>query len=320
MAERATVPDGLVCAVVHVRRGYHTHDVSGPRPDGRALVPDLEEGKQYKFSGVLESVIQEDRLYLECETKEYLRRMSVIWTSHLSDHNRVTASNQFALPLLSYLMWTQHWPLTELSKIDREARKIIVKSGGKHPCGSTSILYLPREKGGRILRSVEQEYQVTKVKAAVKLYKNDDQTMKMVRNFEERAEELGHQSLVEDAGKGKFAEKFCIQLKFKGPEPTCLSAQSGDVIPAKMLKVELRAGLVIKLQKEVHSQKWQGKFLTTREEDEDLNFEGCFWWLSGWQNCPTHTVAGLFELYEQLRSFQQGCMLFRRWVRIRREQ
>ena len=39
-------------------------------------------------------MIQEDRLSLECAAKEYLRRMSVIWTSPLSDHNRVTASNQ----------------------------------------------------------------------------------------------------------------------------------------------------------------------------------------------------------------------------------
>ena len=116
--------------------------------------------------------------------------------------------------------------MTQLRKIDREARKIIVESGGKHPCRSTSIVYLPREKGGRGLRSVEQKYQVTKVKAAVKLYRSDDQ-MKMVCNFEERAEELGHQ--------------------LKEPEPTCLSGESGDVIPAKMLNVELRAGLVSEL-------------------------------------------------------------------------
>ena len=190
-------------AVVHVRRGVHTHDTSRLRLDDSARVPDLEEGKQYKFLGVLESEIQEDRLSLECAAKEYLRRMSVIWTGPLSDHNRVAASDQFALPLLSYLMWTQHWPLTELRKIDREARKIIVENGGKHPCGSTSILYLPREKGGRGLRSVEQEYQVTKVKVAVKLYRNDDQAMKMVRKFEERAEELGHQSLVKDAASSR---------------------------------------------------------------------------------------------------------------------
>ena len=75
----------------------------------------------------------------------------------------------------------------------------------------------------------------------------------MMRNFEEIAEELDHQSLVKDAA--KCVEKFRIQMKLKDPEPTCLSAESGDVIPVKMLKVELRAGLVSKLQKEVHSQK-----------------------------------------------------------------
>ena len=24
------------------------------------------------------------------------------------------------------------------------------------------------------------------------------------------------------------------------------------------------------------------------------------WWLSGWKQCPTHTVVGIFELYAQL--------------------
>ena len=34
-----------------------------------------------------------------------------------------------------------------------------------------------------------------------------------------------------------------------------------------------------------------------RKEDMSLNFDGCFWWLSSWKQCPTHTVAGMFELY-----------------------
>ena len=55
----------------------------------------------------IEIVMQEDKLVLECAAKEYLRRTSVFWTSHLVDHNRVTMSNQFALPVLGYLMWTQ---------------------------------------------------------------------------------------------------------------------------------------------------------------------------------------------------------------------
>ena len=104
---------------------------------------------------------------LELAAKEYLRRLPVIWSSPLSDYNRVVASNQFALPVLGCLMWTQYWPVTDLKIVDREARKIIVENGGKHPCGSTALLYLPREKNGRGLRAMETEYKVTKVKATV---------------------------------------------------------------------------------------------------------------------------------------------------------
>ena len=31
-----------------------------------------------------------------------------------------------------------------------------------------------------------------------------------------------------------------------------------------------------------------------------LSASGCFWWLTEWKSCPTHTTVGKFELYEQL--------------------
>ena len=77
-------------------------------------------------------------------------------------------------------MWTQQWPVTELKRLDREARKIVVENGGKHSSGSTAILCVPREKGGRGLRSIENEYNVMKIKAAVKLYSNDHPAIAMV--------------------------------------------------------------------------------------------------------------------------------------------
>ena len=52
--------------------------------------------------------------------------------SSLSDVNLVRASNEFSVPLLNYLMWTQHWSVTALRSIDREVRNIIRESGGKH--------------------------------------------------------------------------------------------------------------------------------------------------------------------------------------------
>ncbi|PFX29473.1 Retrovirus-related Pol polyprotein from type-1 retrotransposable element R2 [Stylophora pistillata] len=257
-----------------------------------------KKGNQHKFLGVLETVRQEERMSLEGAVKEYLRRMSFIWSSPLFDYNRVTASNKFALPTLGYLMWTQQWPVTELKKVDREARKIIVENGGKHPSGSTAILYLPREKGGRGLRSIEEEYKVTRIKVAVKLYSNSDPAMAMVREFEEREEELGHSSLVKEAT--RYADETGLQLQLEYPSPACIKRDSGEVVTAKKLKVELRRVLEEKTWETVHEQNWQGKLLSARTEDESLNFNGCYWWLSSWKQCPTHTVAGMFELYEQL--------------------
>ena len=87
----------------------------------------------YKFLSVLENPKQEDRLVLENASKEYLRRLAIIWSSPLSDHSNTLATSQYALPVLSYLMWTQTWPLAQLQQIDREARKIMLDGGGNHP-------------------------------------------------------------------------------------------------------------------------------------------------------------------------------------------
>ena len=106
-----------------------------------------------------------------------------ILTSPLSDHAKVAASNQYALPVLTYLMWTQTWPIANIQQLDREGRKIIVENGGNHPKGSTAILYMSRKLGGRGLKSVENEYKNTKIKAAVKLYCNADPTMAAVRSL-----------------------------------------------------------------------------------------------------------------------------------------
>ena len=63
-----------------MKRGVHTYGGSGISVNEMVRIPCLEEGKQYKFLGVLESLMQEDKLVLECSGREYLRRMSMIWS------------------------------------------------------------------------------------------------------------------------------------------------------------------------------------------------------------------------------------------------
>ena len=44
----------------------------------------------------------------------------------------------------------------------------------------------------------------------------------------------------------------------------------------------------------------QGKLTFARSDENSLNLDGYFWWLSGWKQNPTHKVAGMFELCQQL--------------------
>lgn len=186
------------CAFTHIRRGILVANSAGVKVDGNAKKLSLEEGPQYKFLGVLDCLKQEEKVALKCAAKEYLRRMSFIWSSTLSDHHSVIASTQFAMPAISYFMWSQHWPMTELREIKREAHNIVVENGGKNPCGSTSLLYLPTVPAGRGLCSIVRDYKATKVKAALSLSQNRDRVMNMVGDFEKRTESVGHQSLTKE--------------------------------------------------------------------------------------------------------------------------
>ena len=238
---------------------------------------------------------QDEKFALVSAAKVYLQRLSVIWSSPLSDFNRVIATNQFALPVLNYLMWTQHWPTTELRAVDRETRKLIHENGGKHPLSSTAVMYLPRHLGGRGLRSVEQEYKLTKIKAAVKLYQNVDPTMRTVRMLEERAVEKGHSSLLTEAHKS--AEELEISLSLRYPNPSFTSARTPEVeVEGTNIKKFLKRALTDKLQETVKVENWHGRLFTSRWKDEELSQDACFAWMKDWSSASTHTVTGMIEL------------------------
>ena len=47
-------------------------------------------------------------------------------------------------------------------------------------------------------------------------------------------------------------------------------------------------------------EKWQGKMISNRWEGVHLEQGECFAWLSCWKAAPTHVVAGMQEMYQQL--------------------
>ena len=101
------------------------NDAAGLKLNQTLVVQSIKEGSSYMFLGVCETVKENEKFALVSAAKVYLQRLSVIWSSPLPDFNRVIATNQFTLPVLNYLMWTQHWPITKLRAVDRETIKII---------------------------------------------------------------------------------------------------------------------------------------------------------------------------------------------------
>ena len=121
--------------------------------------------------------------------------------------------------------------------------------------------------------------------------------MKIVREFEEQAESKGYQSMTK--GSGKHAEEYGLQLQLNHPDPDCVTKE-GEAVPGNKLKTRLRKLRESRMEVVVDEQKWQGKWITARKEDGDLNTEQCFSWLTECRTCLTHTIAGMFKIYEQL--------------------
>ena len=71
-------------------------------------------------------------------------------------------------------------------------------------------MYLPMKLGGRVLKALEEEYKLTKIKAAVKLYSNPDSVMQVDKSYEEKAEGRGLRALIEDAK--KYAQELGLEL------------------------------------------------------------------------------------------------------------
>ena len=112
------------------------------------------------------------------------------------------------------------------------------------------------------MRSVEEEYKMTKIKSAIKLYSNDDSTMSLVQAFEENAEHQGGHSLVKEAG--TFVEELGITLDLSHLHPKCRDDTDGADVPRDKIKRHLKKAALVRQKTEVMEKKWQGKLLEAR--------------------------------------------------------
>ena len=90
------------CNVLHARCGV-VSETSNGFTDGQATINCLKEDAQYRFLGTPERLLQEEKLALDIAARAYLQRLSVIWSSHLSDKIKVTATKQHVGVAISHV-------------------------------------------------------------------------------------------------------------------------------------------------------------------------------------------------------------------------
>ena len=91
------------CNALHAQRGVVSKTSNGSS-DGQATINCLKEDAQYRFLGTPERLLQEEKLALDIAARAYLQRLSLIWSSPLSDRNKVTATKQHVGVAISHVV------------------------------------------------------------------------------------------------------------------------------------------------------------------------------------------------------------------------
>ena len=112
-----------------------------------------------------------------------------------------------------YFFWSEKFRVDDLKKMDICVREAMVKNGAKHYQQMNSLLYLPKSMGGRGLKSLENTYKETKIKAAIKLLNTTDQRIMLVTTFNRNCLKSNHASIFKDAI--KYATDLGLKLEIE---------------------------------------------------------------------------------------------------------
>ena len=121
--------------------------------------------------------------------------------------------------------------------------------------------------GGKGLKSVETQYEMTEVETAIKLYTNRESTTELVRLFDEKCERNGRRSIVKDAK--KYAEEMGLELSLS-PGAVVTTTESNEDISSDKVGKTVQYSVNAKRMDAIKDQKWLAKLIQTRWIDTDL--------------------------------------------------
>lgn len=255
----------------------------------------------YKFLGVEEAELQENKTVLKKAEKEVVRRVSVILDTPLSDYNKIQAINIFALPVLTYFMPVLFFSQDDLKEVDLKIKRLLTERGARHPQHLNTQLYARRSVGGRGLKELSTIYKETKIKTALRIESSKDPKLQAVARFQRVKESKGRRSIFKDAK--RHARELILDLEL-GDEPvvsfTSTEERTHTATDVAGVKLVMGKAQTDRSELEIKGCKWQGNIVSNRLEDESIELSDCFSWSTSWKSAPTYTVCAVNEIYQQL--------------------
>ena len=145
------------CAFLHIEKGIIKKTLL--LNINHLTIQPVADGGSYKYLGIDENITYNGPLNKEKVSKEYLNRVQKIWSSELSDFNKVIAHNSFAVPIITPTIGIIDRTTDEIRQIDINTRKLLTMTGSFHPNSDVDRIYMSRAKGGRGLRSIRTLYE-----------------------------------------------------------------------------------------------------------------------------------------------------------------
>ena len=287
--------------VMHQKAGVVDNSASHLELEDLSKIPFLDAEKLYKFLGILQQQLHDTDILVK-KVKDIIEiRASIVWSSPLSDYNKVVSTNVFVQACLEYFMWTERFNLTDLRDIDICIRRVMNDQHAKYKLQANCSLYLPRSKGGRGLKQVELTYKITRIKAAMKILTDEDPEMIMVKNFDKLRMEKGRRSIIKDAvlySKDVFDAELI-------PQENGFLFNFGDrdkresTNDIKKVSHFLKKKAVQNFEDEMNATTWQGQTMKCRKEDPALISGDCYLWNTSWKDCPVDVVNDIHSMILQ---------------------
>ena len=290
------------CKIINIRRGIIDVSKEHVVLNEDTKVQCLKSDEVYKFLGIPENVVHDISTIVEGLKKVIKKRTNVIWTSPLSDYNKIMATNIFVLSSIEYFLWSEKFTLKEIKEMDLIIREIMNNVKAKYRLQINASIYLARSEGGRGLRNVESTYKKTKIKAAMNLLTTKDPRILCVRDFENNRVQKGRSSVIKDAM--RYAkEDFEITFEQLDNNFVVKYEKNGEIVNTSEKQIVtniLKRNEQNLLLKELFSSTWQGVIVNTRNKDNTLVKSKCFSWLTKWNNCPVHIINDFQSIYLQI--------------------